>query len=412
MKKVMMMITLAFAALINMNSYGLDGAGSSGGGDNPSASHNAAWFLGDYPISYCIDFNPNFSLPLDSVKETISAAMKQWKDYILRKNVESIFYNDAPKLNQNYHYQESCNKKTDLTFYIGKRNKLVDEASKNFQNPSAFAHRQSYDAKKMRAKGFIWVAEKVNPSSEYLNWSFKKGMPFYGMILHELGHLIGIEHVLGTIMDKNIMTYLFGPYWIFHPKKIDHYLELFSNDNDDQLIDGLPDMSISKSKDVFELLIGKRPKGEVSAKVSVRDEHEKVFLTLKDSEGEYPLQIKFKDSTDFAFSNFGNTLLKKAWWDDKTKSVQSLATTTLPFVAHGIITDFKGKKHIMLYEYNMINLPYDFNQNENNHQLNPDLNYDEKYSRTYFEFYIFDNLEKKRIFGPSAYWFSEVEDQD
>jgi hypothetical protein len=410
---------LGFALIINTSAFAGTGAGSSGGGDNPSLTQGAAWYLGNAPISYCIETASDFALSNEAVKDTIQSTMKQWKDYLNKKNGQRRApMDDTPFLNLNYSYQENCDQKTDLTFYIGVTNDKIKEATKNYHNPTAFAFKESYDAEKMRSKGFIWVSNKPKSGIHYNpGWSYHDGAPFYAIILHEMGHTLGIDHVTGTIMDEKISNYLFGPDPIFHRKKIDHYLELVINDSDDIALQGLPDVSISKSKEIFEQLIGKKPTGEVTAKF-ILNETDKIQVIFKDAKGNYPLQISMAENNKISVPSFGNQVFKKTWWDKKNKSLQSVSDSSMGFSTHAILTDFKGKKYIMTYEYNMIYFPAEDdlsakNNNKNHHEKkNPDINYDESLSNVYVTMHIFDKLEKKRIFGASQYWFSFFDDNE
>ncbi|MGZ3693350.1 MAG: hypothetical protein ACXWQO_04040 [Bdellovibrionota bacterium] len=99
---------------------------------------------------------------------------------------------------------EHCDGTEDLKIYYGVENESVREAKKLYDNPAAFAHLESYDEQTGQGKGFIWIAR----SPEILFHPYHR----LALLIHEMGHAFGHDHIEGTIMDGNIAGILKDSY--------------------------------------------------------------------------------------------------------------------------------------------------------------------------------------------------------
>lgn len=181
----------------------LDGGGSIGGSDFLDAKENAAWFLGDKTIRYCVEVERSFPLSQKAAETEIEKAFKMWQDYFaineINKSVDDI--PGARPFALKTQFENACSGIEDLTFYIGGTNALIARAKKKLRNPMGFVERTEFDVAKGWAKGFVWIA---NPKDikEVADYPYYQ-THFLVIILHELGHIYGNSHVADTVMEAS-----------------------------------------------------------------------------------------------------------------------------------------------------------------------------------------------------------------
>ena len=392
-----------------------DGSGSSGGGDLYKADFEAAWFIGDQPINYCIEMADDFPIERERVSTTIQAVISQWKDYVVRKDIEK---GAKVKLNFNYHYTEQCSPETELTFYFGVDNPRVRKAKTSFSDPIAFAWKESYDFESGMGKGLVWV--KTDPSdnqlfgNQYPNLHpWRTNNSFYRILLHEFGHIFGVPHVPHTIMDDNLPNWLFADANSLAPKTIDMVVELAMPLSPSLKYVGIPAMSDKNSKEIFQFLTGKKKSaGKIESIFEMDTESARV--TLKDRLGSYVFELTLTPgSIGLSYPAF--EIFKKAYLDDsmrfskvpykKTSHVSGGRSFTLV----GKLITPQGTSFTALVEYNLTKLPQMGDIDENGdriERLGLSLNFNPKYANIPYEVYIIKDHKKVRIFGPSAYYKS------
>jgi len=118
-----------------------------------------------------------------------------------------------------YEILAKCGKE-DLTIYLGYTNKEVEEIRSKLFDPSALAHKVSYDKEKGWGKGFIWLRGIENLT---FLWDKNSLLNLKGIFVHELGHVLGNDHRDGTIMTSTFSDYLYedeisegGVFWDFY----------------------------------------------------------------------------------------------------------------------------------------------------------------------------------------------------
>lgn len=168
---------------------------SSSGGDDEPYSAGAAWFLGNDPVIYCLEKAPDFSVSEAETIKIIKQSVLTWKDYY-EKN-KKFLNNSSDEINFNFQ-AGSCNGKEDLKILLGVESEEIRHQKERYFNPFGFAVLKSYNLESKRGKGFVWFAD---PKKAYPN-SHQKS--FHAMILHELGHVFGNDHVEGTIMSLSL----------------------------------------------------------------------------------------------------------------------------------------------------------------------------------------------------------------
>lgn len=190
------------------------GAFSGNGADNPLPSQGAAWFPGDRVARYCSVVAEGFGLEASEASRFLAEALEAWRDYIEAKQVNNpdrhpFGYNsDLSKLGRlklrlRTAAMPACDGTEDLKVYFGTPTNADSEAIREhrarFHSPTAFSQVLERDADSGWAKGFIWIAEAGSIASGAPNWTLPHRL--HGILLHELGHVLGNGHVRGTIMD-------------------------------------------------------------------------------------------------------------------------------------------------------------------------------------------------------------------
>lgn len=267
-----------FLALITgalFSSLAMAGGMTSSGGDYKSMDWESAWFLGQAPISYCIEIAPGEGLKPDQAKADFESAIAIWKTYTAERLSRS---SPGHELNFNYQY-ENCQASTRLKIYVGATNADVQRGISLYQKPYSFALRTAYDEKSGLGQGLLWFAPRgsVFPGSDFPNWSAP--YTFHGMLLHEMGHVLGCGHVEGTIMDSSLVSKLQDassndPRWAAGGKmymtQVDHHQYLLIKRDSNLKMSGQihPDFSGREPSRVFELLTGRKVQGKIRATVT------------------------------------------------------------------------------------------------------------------------------------------------
>jgi hypothetical protein len=162
-------------------------------GEFPDFEHGTAWFPGDRKtVSVCIRRSTGFPFTREALRDSIRDAFATWAKYLEKKHVMEELALFDPTMQPDF--QETCTKDVDLTYYFGDFDDSVRTAQRAFENPFAFAKRTRYDMKEQWGQGYIAFEEKIQ-------WTPRLLRAFQ---LHELGHVLGNDHVPGTIMDAGL----------------------------------------------------------------------------------------------------------------------------------------------------------------------------------------------------------------
>jgi hypothetical protein len=194
-----------FLFLFPVSTIGFAGAESSGGLEHDLQAIGAAWFLNfpDHPhekIRVCVIDAPS-RLARDRIDHPtlVKWAFSNWSSYLLEKHTldDASTPWDARQLVTKIEVSPSCQGGEDLRVYFGSSDADVEKAKLHYHDPIAMAERMSYDTTSGWGKGLIWIEPEMTEE-----------LDLRGILLHEIGHVLGCEHVSGTIMDGDLARYL------------------------------------------------------------------------------------------------------------------------------------------------------------------------------------------------------------
>lgn len=166
------------------------------------------WFIGEEPVSYCLKIDANFSLAEEEVYRLTTSALSEWSDTLNSLNPEKLpkrFGTLVGKTLSTQFRYEFCNADTELTFYFGEIDQRVQKQMISYSDYLVgFAHRDEFDPKTARGKGFVWIAPDQGPLKyrgpawrESRFWQpepINQTNPLKLVLLHELGHVFGLRH--------------------------------------------------------------------------------------------------------------------------------------------------------------------------------------------------------------------------
>jgi hypothetical protein len=304
-----MKLILVVGLIILNSAFLFAGNSAGGGGDQKPFEYYAAWFVGQSPVHYCYEIAEGFGPPTSVIEETLRNVFQTWRDYIQAKGMNSILSPKGLSLALNTQQLPQCNGQEDLKFYFGVTNEEVAKVKATFVNPLGFAFRKSFDRAKGWGKGFIWVAppNSVFPKESLPDWNVPYTLN--GVLLHELGHVLGCSDIDGTIMeDWSLGSKL--RWAVSHPltgkaalTEIDGGQELMFGIGTEREFSGripaplaIPD----QPKLTFKRFMGREPVGKIWAKARVTSQNIPDYvLTLGDRKGAQEFLFHAGWNTDF-----------------------------------------------------------------------------------------------------------------
>lgn len=199
-------IALSFTCFAKSNEGGVD----SGGGILVSHADNPWWLQNTPEVSYCIELDEShFGQNRENVTTAIAKAIAFWKKQFQDLGPSKSPPYEAAVGTQNF-ILSNCHPGIDLKFQFGtlseEQRKMVDRP----QNYAGFSMRTSYDTKNLRGRGFIYISPEHGPLKMEMPglaknvWSSHSGMRLVPVLVHELGHVFGLQHgSLEELMESN-----------------------------------------------------------------------------------------------------------------------------------------------------------------------------------------------------------------
>jgi hypothetical protein len=341
------------SALLASNAYG--GVKEvSGGAESYSYVEGSAWFVGPIrKVNACIEISKDFEkvVSRERAKQSILSAYSTWANYIKEKGVARL--EGDQRLPTDIEIASTCGGKEDLTFKFGVVDKDVKAHMGRYKKPVSFAALETYDLKSTWGKGFIWVAPQGSLGKDedlqrpIPDWSLPYTVE--GILLHEIGHVLGNSHVEGTVMTADFARYLKGNPSDFGKQvltsvdfrkelhvciKCDFQQEGLLGNNETVLPSGH-----TQREENFKLLTGRLPVGTVHAKFQVRNE--KSYLVVEDSKDQSSFELTPKKGR-FYTSTWGSDTFKIAW--QKPLSGLGSAYSSSGIMLSMTLTTVPGKK--------------------------------------------------------------------
>jgi len=180
------------------------------GGDFYQTSQNI-WFLGSETINYCIESSQDYPLSEDELRSLVEESIADWQTFFKKYGLDSqkiagnfkrprlnlLNFVDGKNRGINLNFKFNC-KNEKLKFFFGKENKLITTYKKlATEHPFGLAIRKSYNHKSFENLGVVWIA----------NFSDKRNKIKH-TLLHELGHIFGMQHNTVFVMEENLAEFL------------------------------------------------------------------------------------------------------------------------------------------------------------------------------------------------------------
>jgi hypothetical protein len=306
------------------------GVESSGGADKYLPQ--TAWFLASAPSSrdvrVCYVVSDDFGvLPLQLDNE-LNAAFITWDEYLTKKQVQDDPLHYATRMS----LMSACDGSEDLKIYFGVTDAQVAAAKAKYVKPFGFVEKTGGDA--LWSKGFLYVAPpaEIAPAPAWTT-----GNHLRGLLLHELGHILGCSHLDGTIMAEDIGQDLLFSNSTDTLDRIDRARELRPCTRCARTYAGEATYGNTfRSVEAFTRLVGRAPVGEILAVYAQDEMIEHVNedelptgrLTLKDSISVTVFQIQ--GVSKLAFSEIDVPLFKTPTSALFSYGYIDLATLTAP----------------------------------------------------------------------------------
>lgn len=185
-----------------------------------TTTKNNPWFVGVEPAHYCVQFGVELAddaAAQTAIAEQVDAAFAQWADLLKTfdpnppgsKTTNGDFLAGKGIANLTRDFQRvACAANPEMRIKVGTWEKSdADFLKFTSRYTVAYALRTGYSDETGRSRGFLWlVADRGDrrykgPAPDGAFWS--QGRYVQNVVLHELGHVFGLEHLPTTFMDAS-----------------------------------------------------------------------------------------------------------------------------------------------------------------------------------------------------------------
>lgn len=173
-------------------SYG--GGWTSGGGELIRDAHNP-WFLSNTKeVTYCIQINEReFGQSKEFVRTQIQKAWDFWKIQLNELNYGRFGGTDFNFALATQNFMETaCNRSVDIKFQFATLDSEQKQRMGDLSKTIAVSVRTDYDSVNLKGKGFIYFNR--NQQFPILPWTRVDGARALPILIHEMGHIFGIQH--------------------------------------------------------------------------------------------------------------------------------------------------------------------------------------------------------------------------
>jgi len=166
---------LCLCATVPAHADAPDGSFSGNGADRKGPGHGAAWFLGDRTVRWCGNH--------EAIAPALESAVRKWSDYVEKKKIAQALQAPLP-FALRFVQQNSCDG-ADLEI------QLSADPKANVLSGSELVEQ---DLVHGWGKGRVWLNSAVLAQPGALETQ----------LLHQLGHILGHDHVGSTVMAEPI----------------------------------------------------------------------------------------------------------------------------------------------------------------------------------------------------------------
>ncbi len=214
MRKFYLIQLIQLILSLSIGHFAFAGGWSSGGGGLLKDSVNP-WFLNNTPnVSYCVIIDQDhFGASQDVVRLQLTRAIQFWKEQFGHSILPKLTKFGQVQIASQVFTENTCENDPDIVFQFG----VLNHKQKKFlHDPTEYAAisvRTDYDDVNLRGKGFVYVAPSTGPlayGSEGVvqnAWNINGGHLLYLALLHELGHVFGLQHMgsYGDLMSAGFV---------------------------------------------------------------------------------------------------------------------------------------------------------------------------------------------------------------
>jgi hypothetical protein len=166
---------------------------------NPAGATQHAWFADSKrEVAYCISVSDDFGVGKARVAALVEETLAIWKHYLETRHTVAKHFNST-----RYKYLQACEANVDLRFAFGSQDESLAAIINTIDGPAG-QHVLSIDKPAHWSKGIVWLAAEKSKGTNFPLWSVKENAALKGALLHQIGHILGLAHVNGTIMEEDL----------------------------------------------------------------------------------------------------------------------------------------------------------------------------------------------------------------